>query len=155
MSPHRENADSLWLVREGKSQPQCSPGQPMKCDSRIRLTHLQSNQNLHSSRDFHSPLSGQQEVHLYGNNGEGDFNDDWILVCKEGAMRWRHFWQRDSSQYIQLKHAETGAFLASSYALSFGSNTPRIENHLEASGAFSATSSSTNFQVSLGIHVLH
>uniref|UniRef100_A0A7S2LH23 MIR domain-containing protein n=2 Tax=Leptocylindrus danicus TaxID=163516 RepID=A0A7S2LH23_9STRA len=155
MSPHRESADSLWLVREASGQPQCLPGQPIKCGSRIRLTHLQSNKNLHSSRNFHSPLSKQQETHLFGDNGEGDFKDDWVVVCKGDKPSDRFFWQRDSNkQYIQLKHAESGAFLSSSYTLSFGPNTPRIENHLEVSGTYDAASPATNFQVTLGIHLL-
>ena len=44
---------------------------PIKCGSVIRLTHLNTNRNLHSHH-FQSPLSRNLEVSAFGENGEGD-----------------------------------------------------------------------------------
>lgn len=44
---------------------------PIKCGSVIRLTHLNTNRNLHSHH-FPSPLSRNLEVSAFGENGEGD-----------------------------------------------------------------------------------
>jgi len=44
---------------------------PVKCGSVIRLTHLNTNRNLHSHH-FQSPLSHNLEVSAFGDTGEGD-----------------------------------------------------------------------------------
>lgn len=74
--------------------------EPIKCGSIIRLTHLTTKKNLHSHL-FNSPLSGNQEVSAYGNDGEGDTGDHWYMDCGGD------FWERDDN--VQLKHVDTGA----------------------------------------------
>ena len=44
---------------------------PIKCGSIIRLTHLNTNRNLHSHH-FQSPLSRNLEVSAFGDSGTGD-----------------------------------------------------------------------------------
>lgn len=70
-----------------------------ECGSTIRLEHLTTQKNLHSHY-VSSPLSGNQEVSAYGNKGEGDTGDNWILQCEA------EFWDRD--QGIKLQHVDTG-----------------------------------------------
>ena len=51
---------------------------PIKCGSVIRLTHLNTNRNLHSHH-FQSPLSHNLEVSAFGENGEGDEGTNYAL----------------------------------------------------------------------------
>jgi hypothetical protein len=43
----------------------------IKCGSTIRLTHYATKKNLHTHLHV-APMSGQQEVSAFGNDGEGD-----------------------------------------------------------------------------------
>jgi dolichyl-phosphate-mannose--protein O-mannosyl transferase len=76
--------------------------QPIKCGDVVRLTHLATKKNLHSHL-FQSPLSNNQEVSAFGDNGEGDEGDNWIVDCDED------FWRRDES--VRLKHEQTKKYL--------------------------------------------
>ena len=77
--------DSLFLIREAHDTPQCIAGEAIKCGDTIRMTHLFSNNNLHTHR-VRSLLMGKhdgqsQEVTVFGHNGEGDGGDNWIVHC--------------------------------------------------------------------------
>lgn len=72
--------------------------EPIKCDSIVRLEHSATKKNLHSHL-VSSPLSGKQEVSAYGEKGEGDTGDNWIIICSND------FWERDDT--IILKHIDT------------------------------------------------
>ncbi|KAK9736757.1 hypothetical protein QE152_g11306 [Popillia japonica] len=52
------------------------------------------------------PLSGNQEISCYGENGDGDTGDHWLVVCSGDS------WERDDS--IMLKHVDTDQYLAAS-----------------------------------------
>ena len=41
-----------------------------------------TSKNLHS-HDHKSPVSGRKEVSGFGENGEGDESDNWIIECKD------------------------------------------------------------------------
>lgn len=140
---------SLWLLREGQDQPQCLPGEPIECGQRIRLTHLQTNKNLHSHL-MRSPLSRQQEVSGYGNEGEGDSGDDWIVVCGSGE---KHL-QRDTK--FRMQHGDTKRYLSATEQVKFseqncGGNCP-ILHQLEVA-ARSSPDRNTEFKVDLGVHL--
>lgn len=126
----------LWLVR-GPNDPStkngaCQDGTayPVKCDDVIRLTHVNTQRNLHS-HEVKSPLSRQQEVSGYGaGDGEGDNNDDWMVVCDGAVEKW---WRRESKVY--LYHVGSKKYLGGSSTVSYnhqncGSSCP-IMNHLE------------------------
>ncbi|XP_067014053.2 stromal cell-derived factor 2 [Anabrus simplex] len=99
----QEDVNSHWVIR-AETGKHCLRGEAIKCGDTIRLTHLQTNKNLHSHH-FSSPLSGNQEISAYGDdNGEGDSGDHWMVVC-DGE-----FWERDES--IMLKHIDTQAYLS-------------------------------------------
>lgn len=74
---------------------------PIKCDSIIRMLHVQTRKNLHS-HDFQSPLSHNQEVSAYGENGIGDEGDLWKVICTSR----NDFWLRQDA--IRLQHVATG-----------------------------------------------
>ena len=49
----------------------CYCREPVKCGEVIRLQHLSTKRNLHSHL-FQSPMSRNQEVSAFGENGLGD-----------------------------------------------------------------------------------
>ena len=52
----------------------------------IRLQHVGTQLNLHSHSGHPSPVTQQQEVTCFGDNGFGDGNDNWrVEVEGEGA----------------------------------------------------------------------
>nr|XP_056721262.1 stromal cell-derived factor 2 [Euleptes europaea] len=97
-----DDSNSYWRVR-GKTSTVCERGTPVKCGEAIRLTHINTGRNLHSHH-FTSPLSGNQEVSAFGEDGEGDFLDDWIVLCS-GT-----FW--DQASEVQFQHSSTNALLS-------------------------------------------
>lgn len=82
----KEDVGSHWVVKAANGKI-CPRGQPIKCGSLIRLEHLESKRNLHS-HIFSSPLSSQQEISCYGENGEGDTGDHWKVICS-GKLKER------------------------------------------------------------------
>lgn len=96
-----DDNNSYWRVR-GKSGSDCTRGVPIKCGHTVRMTHLVTGKNLHSHH-FQSPLSHNLEVSAFGDGGEGDDGDNWIVLCSGSH------WRRDEK--IRLKHAVTNYYL--------------------------------------------
>jgi len=144
----RTAQSALWLVREAHDTPQCIAGTPIECGSTIRLTHLLTLKNLHT-HFVRSALSGQQEVSGYGNKGEGDDSDNWILVCSG------KYWEQ--GQKIRLKHEATGKYLSSAKQNEFNNQNCRncpILNHLEAA-ATARVDGTSYFTTDVGIYLSH
>ncbi|XP_032934096.1 stromal cell-derived factor 2 [Catharus ustulatus] len=97
-----DDGNSYWRVR-ARTAAVCRRGTPVRCGQAIRLTHLGTGRNLHSHR-FTSPLSGNQEVSAFGEAGEGDYLDDWTVVCS-GT-----YWVRDDE--VRFQHTSTDVFLS-------------------------------------------
>jgi dolichyl-phosphate-mannose--protein O-mannosyl transferase len=74
---------------------------PIQCDSVIRLMHVTTRRNLHS-HNYPSPLSNNQEVSAYGEDGVGDEGDRWKVVCTTK----NDFWLRKDS--VRFQHVVTG-----------------------------------------------
>jgi dolichyl-phosphate-mannose--protein O-mannosyl transferase len=96
-----DDGNSYWQVK-GSTDGVCTRGSPVKCGDSLRLTHLATGKNLHSHL-FSSPLSAEQEVSAFGNDGEGDTGDNWTVVCATDV------WQRDET--VKFKHVDTERFL--------------------------------------------
>ena len=71
---------------------------PVKCGSTIRLVHQTTKRFLHSHL-FQSPLSNNQEVSAFGENGIGDDGDHWSVICTS------KYWNR--SDRVRFKHTLT------------------------------------------------
>jgi len=102
-----EDHNSNWRVKGTPGTP-CTRGEPVQCGSVVRLEHVATGRNLHSHL-FSSPLSDQQEVSCFGEEGEGDTGDVWRVTCDTGD------WRRDES--VTLRHVDTDAWLAVSHAV--------------------------------------
>eukprot|EP00560_Eucampia_antarctica_P005240 CAMPEP_0197832974 /NCGR_PEP_ID=MMETSP1437-20131217/17195_1 /TAXON_ID=49252 ORGANISM="Eucampia antarctica, Strain CCMP1452" /NCGR_SAMPLE_ID=MMETSP1437 /ASSEMBLY_ACC=CAM_ASM_001096 /LENGTH=221 /DNA_ID=CAMNT_0043436679 /DNA_START=51 /DNA_END=716 /DNA_ORIENTATION=+ len=128
--PDRTQGSALWIIKESAlSKEPCLSGAKLTCGSKIRLTHKTTNRNLHS-HPIRSPLSNQQEVSAFGDNGEGDEGDDWIILCKKNSNKYLQRGER-----IYLQHAGTKKFLGASNQVKFsqsncGHRCP-VLNHLE------------------------
>ncbi|KAK2166042.1 hypothetical protein LSH36_43g04061 [Paralvinella palmiformis] len=96
-----DDHNSYWQVRASMGH-QCPRGEPVECNQVIRLTHLNTGRNLHSHH-FTSPLSHNLEVSAFGEQGEGDDGDHWMVICPD------QYWERD--QKIRLKHVVTDSYL--------------------------------------------
>ena len=100
-TPQQEDHNSLWKIKGTKHEP-CSRGEPVACGAKIRLEHMNTKRNLHSHH-FRSPLSSQQEVSAFGEEGEGDTGDVWTVVC-DGSH-----WNRNDM--VMMRHVDTDVYL--------------------------------------------
>lgn len=145
-----ENA-CIWVVKGAHGDgANCELGKPVKCDGIVRLTHLDTGKNLHS-HGFRSPLSGQQEVSGFGNQGVGDVSDNWKVECdpKTSSGTW------DKDTPVRLKHVETGRYLGASSNTKFTQqNCPNcpIVGQLEVA-AFAKSNDGTKFVAQRGMFI--
>jgi dolichyl-phosphate-mannose--protein O-mannosyl transferase len=110
--PEVGGAGNLWLIKTGFHSPTCVAGEAIKCGERVRIELVQTGKLLHSHL-FKAPLSGNQEVSCFGDGGEGDTGDDWVLDCEAGQTHWIR------GSVVTLKHADTGKYLSTSKSYSF------------------------------------
>eukprot|EP00573_Skeletonema_grethae_P013568 CAMPEP_0201697216 /NCGR_PEP_ID=MMETSP0578-20130828/10013_1 /ASSEMBLY_ACC=CAM_ASM_000663 /TAXON_ID=267565 /ORGANISM="Skeletonema grethea, Strain CCMP 1804" /LENGTH=209 /DNA_ID=CAMNT_0048183317 /DNA_START=109 /DNA_END=735 /DNA_ORIENTATION=- len=136
---NNKTPNGLWQVREAHGEVACEVGTPVKCGQMIRLTHVTTNNNLHT-HGIKSPLSNQHEVTGFGKGeGDGDRGDNWKVVCDAGGYFSSSpsvYWER--SKPMMLQSETTGRFLGSSSSVQFtqqncGRNCP-IMNHQEVFG---------------------
>lgn len=102
-SPNADDVNSYWQIR-GDIRNDCERGSPIKCDSIVRLFHITTRRNLHS-HNYQSPLSNNQEVSAYGEDGAGDEGDRWKVVCTTK----NDFWLRKDT--VRFQHVSTGKYL--------------------------------------------
>ena len=103
----RADPGSLWLVKGAPGSPApCPAGTPVKAGAPVRLQHASSGRWLHTHA-FPSPLTRNQEVSAFGGAGQSDALDVWTVELEKGAQSWAQ------GAPVRLRHAETGAFLAS------------------------------------------
>ena len=98
-----DDHNSYWIVR-GKHQKRCTRGEVVKCGDTIRLRHLATKRNLHSHL-FQSPITYNQEVSAFGENGDGDTGDNWVVKCTGNTAKW------NLKDKIRFQHANTGKYL--------------------------------------------
>ncbi|XP_784191.1 stromal cell-derived factor 2 [Strongylocentrotus purpuratus] len=96
--------NSYWQIK-GKLDKNCIRGAPVKCGSTIRLQHVATKRNLHS-HNFQSPLSSNQEVSCFGEDGHGDEGDNWAVICS--TTNWKR------NEPVRFKHVATENYLSMS-----------------------------------------
>eukprot|EP00543_Licmophora_paradoxa_P008118 CAMPEP_0202453088 /NCGR_PEP_ID=MMETSP1360-20130828/11142_1 /ASSEMBLY_ACC=CAM_ASM_000848 /TAXON_ID=515479 /ORGANISM="Licmophora paradoxa, Strain CCMP2313" /LENGTH=160 /DNA_ID=CAMNT_0049072081 /DNA_START=239 /DNA_END=721 /DNA_ORIENTATION=+ len=144
-TPDKGSSSALWWLREAHHDDVQPTGSPIECGTKVRLTHLETQRNLHT-HGIPSALSRAQEVTGYGENGVGDGGDDWVVECST------KYWKR--GQKVRLLHVDTSRYLAGSANVKYttqncGGGCP-ILNHLEAFGRKQKDEYSV-FKVELGI----
>lgn len=97
---------SLWTFKEADGSQMCLTGQPIKCGSKVRLEHMGTSRNLHS-HSFQSPVSKRQEVSCFGEQGDGDEGDNWIIEC-QGKLNGDLI---DGKTSFYLKHFNSAHYL--------------------------------------------
>jgi dolichyl-phosphate-mannose--protein O-mannosyl transferase len=140
--------NSYFLVKPAygsvEGSDEFARGKPVKCDSIIRLQHLQTNKFLHS-HIHDSPLSRNQEVSGFGEENGGD---NWKVVCVGGGGKDSSgFWLRD--ERVKLVHDETGFFLQALKRHAFGKP---IQGQIEVSAAAKGVGSSALWTAMEGIY---
>ncbi|KAJ8972810.1 hypothetical protein NQ317_009506 [Molorchus minor] len=130
----QEDINSHWLIKAPTGKT-CVRGEPIRCGSNIRLEHVESKKNLHSHH-FQSPLSANQEISCYGDDGVGD----------TGRPLDREYWRRDES--VMFKHVDTQMYLASS-GRTFGRP---INGQMEVIGVHSSTGA-VHWQTAEGVYL--
>lgn len=99
--------NDLWRVKGPHGQPDnYNAGQPVRHGDVIRLEHVLTRRHLHSHAGHPSPVTRQQEVTAFGQNGVGDGNDNWRLEV-EGGGTW------DAGKRVRLIHVATNHALHS------------------------------------------
>lgn len=147
---------TLWWLRpathsgdgEYTDPDTCNLAEPIRCNSLIRLTHLDTFRNLHS-HGVPSILSKQQEVTAYGTgDGKGDGGDDWKVLC-DGDV-WT------VGMEVRLQHKDTGKYLGAAPNVQFNQQTCGVQcplmNHLEAFGRTSMDKYSV-MKVEQGVYI--
>jgi dolichyl-phosphate-mannose--protein O-mannosyl transferase len=103
--PLANDPNSLWTIVGASESEPCKRGATFKQGDRLRLMHVNTRRNLHT-HPFPSPLSGQQEVSAYGEDGYGDDGDIWEVQLLKSKV-----WKRGES--VRLFHSVTRKFLHS------------------------------------------
>ena len=83
--PNEDDNDWFILKREHAAYPK--RGVVMSGET-VRLTHKMSSKNVHSSDEFKSPTSEQQEVCCFGEKGEGNEGDNWKIISASGQKEF-------------------------------------------------------------------
>ncbi|ELR47903.1 Stromal cell-derived factor 2-like protein 1 [Bos mutus] len=97
-----DDANSYWRIRGG-TDGECPRGSPVRCGQAVRLTHVLTGKNLHTHH-FPSPLTNNQEVSAFGEDGEGDDLDLWTVRCSG------QHWEREAA--VRFQHVGTSVFLS-------------------------------------------
>ena len=142
------DAGANWVVKAPHQEDgKCEIGTPLKCGAVIRLEHSQTGKNLHSHL-FRAALSGQQEVSGFGEGGDGDGGDNWIVQCSG------KYWMR--GEPIELKHRDTNKYLYTAAKVRFtqqncGGGCP-IMGQTEVSSSSTKQGQSTKWKTAQGLY---
>ncbi len=84
-------------------------GWPMRFNQVFRLENVKTGRNLHSHNAI-SPITRQSETTVYGSNGNGDTNDNWVVaeIAREVGAGYV-----TDGYAVKLKHENTGRVLHS------------------------------------------
>lgn len=105
-TPELNHPGSMWIVKDATTtRIACEIGTPIECNTPLRLEHAQTGKNLHSHL-FRAALSGNQEVSAFGDGGNGDTGDNWIIRCESGKEK---YWRRNA--IVHFEHVDTKKWL--------------------------------------------
>lgn len=102
---YHDDSNSLWIIKEAQGEEVCETGSPITCSQFIRLEHVNTGKNLHS-HNYPSFITDSQEASCFGENGEGDVNDNFQILCRDPNEK-----MIKGSTKFQLFHKPTKAYL--------------------------------------------
>jgi dolichyl-phosphate-mannose--protein O-mannosyl transferase len=76
----KDDSSAIWIIKEANNEEMKITGTPVMCGDIIRLEHSSTGKNLHS-HNYRSWITDSQEACGYGDNGNGDDNDNFKLIC--------------------------------------------------------------------------
>jgi len=101
---------------------------------------MNTGRNLHSHSNFDSPVSRRQEVSAFGDNGEGDGGDNFIIECESNDVDGVVY----GKTIFYIKHRDTGKYLYTDNGSKYTEHNCRrcpIVGHSEISCAMGKTKS--------------
>lgn len=101
----RSDSNGVWIIKEKHNDIMKDTGEAVKCNDIVRLEHSNTSKNLHS-HSFRSWITDSQEACGFGNNGNGDENDNFKIIC----YNYNENKLKGISQFF-LQHVGTGAYL--------------------------------------------
>lgn len=104
--------NSLFIIKEGHGETPCENGTPIKCNDIIRLEHVTTGKNIHS-HPHRSFITNSQEACAFGENGEGDVNDNFKIIC----YKWKEELVKGKTNFF-LQHVPSGQYLYINYKTS-------------------------------------
>ncbi|KAA8498581.1 Stromal cell-derived factor 2-like protein [Porphyridium purpureum] len=140
-NPQIDDENGFWVVKSAHQEPPQAQGTPVPCGATIRLQHLTTRRNLHSHN--HASPYKNYEVSCYGDDGNGDLGDNWIVECRTDDQA---FWERFAT--VSFTHKQTGRSLQ---ALAKNKYSDPIANHIEVS-CTSKKSANTQWKTNEGIY---
>lgn len=103
---NKDDASAVWIVKEAHNQAMIETGKAVLCGDIIRLEHSTTGKNLHSH--YHrSWITDSQEACGYGDNGNGDENDNFKLICYQVPEKT----ELTAMTQFFLEHTNTKKFL--------------------------------------------
>jgi len=76
------DSNSLWILKEGEGEEPKSVNEPLRCGDIIRLEHVNTAKNMHLN-NINAHISGWKEVSGFGDNGNGNIDDNWRVFCPQ------------------------------------------------------------------------
>lgn len=76
----KDDINALWVIKSQHGSPTKNIGEPVMCNDVIRLEHSNTGKNLHS-HSFKSWITDSQEACGFGEDGLGDVNDNFKIIC--------------------------------------------------------------------------
>lgn len=100
-----------WWVIKANHDSICyaAIGDSVLNGDKITLEHLDTKKHLHSHINYYSPITNEGEITCFGDNGEGDTNDDWVVEL-QGKSEGEEWGVRDK---VRLIHVNTNYALHS------------------------------------------
>ncbi|EGC30808.1 hypothetical protein DICPUDRAFT_99420 [Dictyostelium purpureum] len=120
--PENDDTNSLWIIK-GPNGGHVRQGTAVKDGDIIRLLHSNTRKNLHSHLAV-SPLTKQNEVSCFGENGEGDTGDNWKVEVEGGGD-----WMRGKT--VRFQHVDTKSYLQAMASAKYQNPIP---GQIEVSG---------------------
>lgn len=85
MGQSGDDKSTLWIIKPPHRRDfEKSGSDSVEENSVVRLQHMETGKNLHG-HNMKAPVTDQREVTAFGEEGQGNQDDDWIIQSRDGA----------------------------------------------------------------------